>query len=156
MARRWLILSYFSGIDGMACAQHIDDRLSLLPERGITPLLLTGICGKARADRVTVQVPSVAPSGVRFELRHLRRRISPLKIAGPFLNLLLLPFYVLEKLLINLDSQWSWFPLAILRGRQLCRRYRPEIIYSTGGPASAHLAAAVIARRSRGCGIAGR
>jgi hypothetical protein len=149
MARRWLILSYFSGIDGMACAQHIDDRLSLLPGRGIAPLLLTGICGKGRDDMVTVQVPSVAPSGVRFELRHLRQRIAPLKIAAPFLNLLLLPFYILEKLLIDLDSQWSWFPLAILRGRRLCRTFRPEILYSTGGPASAHLAAAVLARRFR-------
>jgi hypothetical protein len=147
MARHWLILSYFSGIDGMACAQHIDDRLPLLQARGIIPILLTGVCGKARVDVPTVQAPSVAPSGVRFELRHLRRRIFTLKFAAPILNLLLLPFYVLEKLLIDLNSQWSWFPLAIVRGRQLCRKFRPEIIYSTGGPASAHLAAAVIARR---------
>jgi hypothetical protein len=150
MARSWLILSYFSGIDGMACAQHIDDRISPLRKRGIAPILLTGVCGNARTDVPTVQVPSVAPSGVRFELRHLRRRVPILKIAAPILNLVLLPFYLLEKLLLDLDSQWSWFPIAVLRGRELCRGYRPEIVYSTGGPSSAHLAAAIISRR---CGI---
>ncbi|WP_240732154.1 glycosyltransferase [Geobacter sp. FeAm09] len=63
------------------------------------------------------------------------------------LNLLILPLYLLEKLVIDLDSQWSWFPLAILQGGQMCSRHNPRLIYSTGGPASAHLAAAVIARR---------
>jgi hypothetical protein len=60
----------------------------------------------------------------------------------------LLPFYLLEKLLVDLDSQWSWFPLAAHRGYALCREARPELIYSTGGAASAHIAAGMIARRT--------
>ncbi|GFE62575.1 glycosyltransferase family 4 protein [Geobacter sp. AOG2] len=147
LAKQWLVLSYFAGIDGMACSQHIDDRLPLLRKQGIRPLLLTGICGKPLLDTTTVRVPSLGPSGIRFELRHLQRRMRWLKPVLGTLNLLLLPFYLLEKLLIDLDSQWSWFPLAIWSGSRLCYRHRPHVIYSTGGPASAHLAAAVIARR---------
>jgi hypothetical protein len=142
--RRWLILSYFSAIDGMACAQHIDDRLPYLAKRGVIPVMLTGICGGRCPERINVRVPSVAPSGLRFELRHLKRKNRYMKLLAPLLTLILLPCYLLEKLLIDLDSQWSWFPLAIFRGFFLCGEYRPELIYSTGGPASAHVAAAII------------
>jgi glycosyl transferase family 4 len=146
--RRWLIISYFSKIDGMACAQHIDDRLPYFESSGIMPIMLTGVCGERWPDRLQARVPSVAPSGIRFELRHLKRRYKLLRLIKPFIDVLLLPFYLLEKLFIDLDSQWSWFPMAIMRGYLLCRRYRPEVIYSTGGPASAHFAAAFISRWS--------
>lgn len=148
--RRWLIISYFSRIDGMACAQHIDDRMPFLKQKGITPVLLTGICGSRWPDLAQGRVPSLAPSGLRFELRHLRRCGRALRRVVPLLQLPLLPFYLLEKLLIDLDSQWSWFPLAIPAGVLLCRRFRPEVIYATGGAPSAHLAAAWI---SRICGV---
>lgn len=61
------------------------------------------------------------------------------------LTIAILPLYLIEKAIINLESEWSWFPLALLRGMLLCRRLRPEIVYSTGGPASAHLAAGLTA-----------
>ncbi|QVW34105.1 glycosyltransferase [Geobacter sulfurreducens] len=144
--RRWLILSYFSRIDGMACAQHIDDRLPYFEKNGISPVLLTSICGTCHEGVIQKRVPSVAPSGIRYELRHLRKRSAWVKMIAPLINVILLPFYLIEKLIIDLDSQWSWFPLAIMRGISLCRRYRPEVIYSTGGPASAHVAAALISR----------
>lgn len=144
--RRWLVISYFSKIDGMACAQHIDDRIPYLKEKGIVPVMLTGICGGRWPDLAQGMVPSAAPSGLRFELRHLRKRSKLWKVIGTLLQLPLLPFYLLEKAIIDLDSQWSWFPMAIVRGVLLCRRYRPEAIYATGGAPSAHLAAAWIAR----------
>ncbi len=149
--RRWLILSYFSGIDGMACAQHLDDRLPHLRRGGITPLLLTGVCGDKRDGMVHVRVPSVAPSGLRFEIRHVFRKsrlARPLRKALEAAALLpIYPFYFLEKLFADLDSQWSWFPLAAAAGDRLCAAHDPELLYSTGGPWSAHLAAALIARR---------
>lgn len=145
--KRWLILSYFSRKDGMACAQHIDDRIPYLTERGIAPIMLTSVCGGSwPKDILQARVPSLAPSGLRFELRHLRNRNRAVKWFVPLLLLPVLPFYLLEKAVIDLDSQWSWFPLAILRGVLFCRRQRPEAIYSTGGAPSAHLAAALIAR----------
>ena len=146
---RWLILSYFSRIDGMACAQHIDDRIPFFREHGITPVMLTSVCGDPWPDGVPqARVPSVAPSGLRFELRHLRRRGRLPKWLATLLLLPVLPFYVLEKAVFNLDSQWSWFPLAILRGVRLCREQTPRVIYATGGAPSAHLAAAWISRLS--------
>lgn len=145
--KRWLVLSYYTGIDGMACSQHIDDRFSLLRQRGIEPLLMTSVCGEIVPGMATFRVPSVGPSGIKAELRHLRRRKQMPEALCRLLTLLTLPFYFLEKAIIDLDSEWNWFPLAIIRGKNICRHYLPELIYSTGGPSSAHLAAAFIARR---------
>ncbi|OGQ00423.1 MAG: hypothetical protein A2Z40_04365 [Deltaproteobacteria bacterium RBG_19FT_COMBO_60_16] len=149
--RRWLILSYFSNIDGMACAQHLDDRISHLEQAGIRPVLLTGPCGVRWDTLPHARAPSVAPSGVRFEIRHFFRKMrfpDPWSKVLEFLALLpLYPFYLLEKIIADLDSQWSWFPLAAIRGYFLCRKHRPEILYSTGGPSSAPLAAGLFARR---------
>ena len=148
--RHWLILSYRSNIDGSACAQHIDDRLPFFEKKGIIPVLLTGPIGKRFRQRPHFRSWSVAPSGIRFELRHfLRKRFSKrwqFKTVETVLLLPVLPFYLLEKIIINLESEWSWFFLASIRGYFLCRRYRPEVIYSTGGTASAHVAARFISR----------
>lgn len=150
--RRWLILSYFSRIDGMACAQHIDDRIPLLRKAGIDPVFLSGPCGERWEEGRHAIARCVAPSGVRFEVRHFFRKRGlrgPLYKVLEFLLLLpVLPFLLLEKLLVDLDSQWSWFPLAARRGYALCRETGPELIYSTGGPASAHIAAGMIAHRT--------
>ncbi len=144
-SRRWIILSYFANIDGKAASQHLDDRFDHLKELGIEPVLLSSICGRRRPDISHTTVPSVAPSGVRFELRYLRRRNRFLKAALLPVYIAVLPFYFLEKIIINIDSQWSWFPSGFLSGLRICRKFRPEMIYSTGGPVSAHTAAALLA-----------
>lgn len=151
MAQRyWLILSYRANIDGSACAQHIDDRLPYLARQGITPVLLTGPVGGSFQRWPHFRSFSIAPSGIRFELRHALRKRLPkrwqFKLAETLLLLPVFPFYLLEKLIINLESEWSWFFGATLRGSILCRRYRPEVIYSTGGTAAAHVAAGILRR----------
>jgi hypothetical protein len=62
--------------------------------------------------------------------------------------LLLLPFYLLERLCIHLESQWSWFYPAYRRGLKVIRARRPAVIYSTGGANSAHLAGYLLARKT--------
>jgi glycosyltransferase involved in cell wall biosynthesis len=141
----WIIFSYFFNIDGKASSQHIDDRVPHLVSLGAKPCILSSICGERRKDLLHYRVPSVAPSGVRFELRYLKRRNRLSRLALVPLTVAVLPLYCIEKAIINLESEWSWFPLALLRGLLLCRRLRPEVVYSTGGPASAHLAAGLVA-----------
>jgi O-antigen ligase len=147
--RYWLILSYRVNVPGSACSQHIDDRLPLLEQAGITPLLLSGPIGGRFKGRRHYQTWSIAPSGMRFELRHFLRRHLPRQWQFNLAEVLLfplLPFYLLEKMLINLESEWSWFVGATVRGFFLQQRYRPEVLYSTGGSASAHLVALMLHR----------
>ena len=148
----WLILSYRAHIDGSACSQHIDDRLPFLEQEGIRPILLTGPVGERSRRYPHYRTWSLAPSGIRFELRHflrkhLRKRWQ-FKLVETIVLLPVFPFYLLEKIVINLESEWSWFVTAAVRGLLLRRRYRIEVIYSTGGSASAHVAALLINRFS--------
>ena len=146
--RCWLILSYRANIQGSACSQHLDDRLPWFREQGIEPVLLTGPVGETSTSWIHFKTHSLAPSGIRFEVRHfLRRHLVKkwqFKIVETILLLPVFPLYLLEKILINLESEWSWWFLASLRGFVLCRRLHPEVIYSTGGSASAHVAALLI------------
>jgi glycosyltransferase involved in cell wall biosynthesis len=142
----WIIFSYFFNIDAKASSQHIDDRIPHLISLGVRPFVVSSICAERSTDVTNYRVPSVAPSGMRFELRYLKRRNKFFRFAAIPLLILILPLYLLEKAIINLESEWSWFPLAFLRGLLLCRKIQPALIYSTGGPPSAHLAAGLLAR----------
>jgi glycosyltransferase involved in cell wall biosynthesis len=150
VGRCWLILSYRTNIPGSAAAQHIDDRLPLLQQAGITPIILSGPVGQRVQGYRHYRAWSLAPSGIRFELRHfLRHRLQrrwQFKLVETLLLLPVYPFYLLEKILINLESEWSWFAGATLHGLWLQFRYRPEVLYSTGGSASAHVAALILKR----------
>jgi glycosyltransferase involved in cell wall biosynthesis len=146
---RWIIFSYFFNLDAKASSQHIDDRIPHLASLGIKPAVISSICAERSRDIAHYRVPSVAPSGVRFELRYLKRRNKAFKFAALPLLIIILPLYLIEKVIVNLESEWSWFPLAFLRGLMLYRKRHPELIYSTGGPPSAHLAAGLLARRAK-------
>ncbi len=59
----------------------------------------------------------------------------------------LLPFYAMERLCFKIDPTWYWTILPVPAGIRICRRHNIKCIYSTGGPAVAHLAAWLISSR---------
>lgn len=148
--KTWLILSYMTNMDANACSQHIDDKLSPLMDQGVTPVLLSGTGQKKHTSFPHKTALSIAPSGLRYELRsflrlHCTSKLSFKLFETPLL-IPILPFYLIEKIILDLESEWSWFIRAGQKGIQLCKKHQPELIYSTGGPASAHLAAHRIAK----------
>ncbi len=154
----WLILSYRANVPNSACSQHIDDRLPYFQAQGIEPVLLTGPVGEQYEEGIHIRTHSLAPSGIRFELRHfLRKHLHKryqFKLVETLLLLPVFPFYLLEKIIINLESEWSWWFMASIRGFFLCRQLEPEVIYSTGGSASAHLAALLLKKWTGVCWLA--
>ncbi len=150
----WLILSYRANIPGSACSQHIDDRLPFFRQQGVEPILLSGPVGNPSKEWIHHRTLSLAPSGIRFELRHLLRKHLHKRWQFKFVETIcmvpIFPFYLLEKIIINMESEWSWCFLASLRGVILCQQLQPDVVYSTGGSASAHVAALLI-KRWTGC-----
>lgn len=148
----WLIISYFSGIDSLACSHHIDDRLGCLQDQGIEPILLSSLCAPHRSDIQCYRIPSLAPSGLTYEIRYLSKRIfgdNPKKrILQLPASILLLPWYGLESLLLHFECTWSWYLTAGRFAEHIARKHDIEIIYSTGGAASAHLAGLKCAQRT--------
>jgi hypothetical protein len=96
------------------------------------------------------QLWPAGPAGLRFELRHvLRRRFGSGVLYRALMilaSLLLLPGILVEKLLRPVESSWSWWLSAYLKGRALARRQPFDLIYSTGGAFAAHLAGRALKR----------
>lgn len=148
--QHWLILSHCFNMDGRAASQTITDKLPYLEAAGIEPIILSGVSGDRDKKYHHVQLLPWGPSGLRFDLRHVIAsyfgRGYLYRILGLVMSLLLAPFIVLERVLLGLQSQWSWAIPATLRSLWLIYRYRPSVLYSTGGAYSAHLSADWIKR----------
>ena len=151
MKQDWLVLSHGFNMDGRAASQTITDKIPHLLARGINPIVLSAVTGKRDEIVEHHQLLPVSPAGLRFDLRYILRRHlkskPAYKLAVGLMTLLMLPFYVLEKLFIRLEPQWSWFVTAYIAGARIIRKRQPEVIYSTGGANSAHLAGYLLARR---------
>ena len=148
--QRWLVLSHAFNMDGRAASQTITDKLPHLEREGIELVVLSGVSGRKDAHYEHYQLWPAGPAGIRFELRHvLRKRLGsglPYRTVMLPVSLLLLPFMLLEKLLRPVESSWSWWLCAYLKGLWLTRRRKFDLIYSTGGAFAAHVAAAALKR----------
>lgn len=147
----WLLLSHAFNMDGRAASHTITDKIPHLLALGVEPIVLSAVTGGRDEIVEHHQLLPVSPVGLRFDLRFiLRRHISSrpgYKAAVGLMTLLILPFYLLEKLFIRLEPQWSWFVTAYFVGARVIRGRRPVLIYSTGGANSAHLAGYLLAKR---------
>lgn len=147
----WLILSHAFNMDGRAASQTITDKIPHLLKLGIEPVVISGILGER--DKVVEhhQVWPALPVGLRFDLRHyLKRRIASrilYRLAMTTISVLLLPFYLIEKLLMPIETSWSWAITAYLASARIIRSRSPALVYTTGGAYSAHLAGYWLSRR---------
>ncbi len=143
--RQWLILSHGFNMDGRAASLTITDKIPYLMEAGIQPVVLSAVTG-VQDDRFHhEQLWPWGPSGFRFDLRHrltIRwgKKTWRYRWTTGLVGLFLTPLIILERVLLGLQSQWSWMPAAVWRGVRLVRKERPELIYTTGGAYSAHWA----------------
>ena len=147
----WLVLSHGFNMDGRAASQTITDKIPHLLNLGIEPIVVSAITGKKDTVIEHHQVLPAGPVALRFDLRHyLKQRIASrfiYRIAMTLITLLLLPFYLIEKIFIRIETHWSWAITAYITGARIIRKRKPSIIYSTGGAYSAHLAGYWLARR---------
>jgi len=146
----WLILSHCFNMDGRAASITITDKLPYLEAAGIEPIILSGISGERDKKYLHYQLLPWGPSGLRFDVRHVLAthfgRGLRYRILWMIMSLILAPFILIARPLLGWQNQWSWAIPATLRSLWIIYRYRPAILYSTGGAYSAHLAGAWIQR----------
>ncbi|PIE56581.1 MAG: hypothetical protein CSA34_02900 [Desulfobulbus propionicus] len=148
----WLIFAYFFNNDGKAASQTITDRLPLLLEAGVKPTVLSGPTGKRAYAFPHHRVFSPMPSGLRYELRFIMKRWEVALWLKETLRtvvsvVLLLP-YLAERMVVHLDTHWSWSISGFFRGLYCLVARRPQLLYSTAGPSSTHVAAYFLHRIS--------
>ncbi len=147
----WLILSHGFNMDGRAASQTITDKIPHLLDLGIEPIVISAITGKKDKVIEHHQVLPAGPVALRFDLRHyLKQRISSrflYRVAMTLISLVLLPFILIEKLFIRIETHWSWAITAYFTAARIIRKRKPVLVYSTGGAYTAHLAAYWLKRR---------
>lgn len=151
VAGEWLVLAHAFNMDGRAASQTLTDKIPHLRAAGVRPIVLSAVTGTRDRQIEHHQLLPWSPVGLRFDLRHvLRRKVRSRPAYNAILgtiSLVLAPFYLLEKLFVRLEAQWSWFMPAYRRGARIIRERRPVLIYSTGGANSAHWAGYRLAQR---------
>lgn len=143
--QRWLVLAHAFNMDGRAASQTITDKLPHLRRAGIEVVVLSGVSGTKDTVVEHHQLWPAGPAGLRFELRHvLRKRLGKgfmYRAVMLLASIFLLPGMFIEKLFRPVESSWSWWLSAYLKGRALARQQPFDLIYSTGGAFAAHVAA---------------
>lgn len=140
---RWFILAHSFNADGVAASQTITDRLPYFTKRGIDFVVLSAPTGIKTTQFPHYQVMSPSPAGVRYEMRFVIKNNVKNKIMRNILKgistIVCLPFYLLEKIFLQLESQWSWFLSASIKGCFIINKHHPSLLYSTAGPSATHL-----------------
>jgi len=147
----WLILAHAFNMDGRAASHTITDKIPHLRALGVRPIVVSAVTGRRDAALEHHQVLPLGPAALRFDLRHVLRRSlghgALYNVVLGAISLVLLPFYLLEKIFVRRETHWSWGLAAYRRGARIIRERRPAVVYSTGGANSAHWAADRLARR---------
>lgn len=142
--KRWLILSHGFNMDGRAASQTITDKIPYLLDVGIKPIVFSAITGIKDQRFPHRQFLAWGPAAFRFDFRHWIAnqygRGLLYKVLTRTVSILLAPLIALEKLFLGYSSQWSWAIPAFIHGRKLIRLGQVDLVYSTGGAWSAHLA----------------
>lgn len=148
--QRWLVIAHAFNMDGRAASQTITDKLPHLRDAGIEIVVLSGVSGVHDSQFEHYQLWPAGPAGLRFELRHvLRRRLGHgirYRLVMTLASLFLWPGMLVEKLLRPVESSWSWWLSAYLKGRVLARQKPFDLVYSSGGAFAAHLAGRALKR----------
>jgi len=141
---RWLILSHGFNMDGRAASQTITDKIPYLLEAGIEPTVFSAITGIKDLRFPHKQFLAWGPAAFRFDFRHwISNQYGRgwfYKISTGLVSLLLTPFIAIEKFFLGYSSQWSWAMPAFIHGLKLIRSKKVDLVFSTGGAWSAHLA----------------
>ena len=131
-------------MDGRASSQTITDKIPYFLEVGVKPIVLSAITGAKDARFTHRQFLAWGPAAFRFDFRHWIAnqygRGFVYKLLTRTVSVLLAPFIGLERLFLGYSSQWSWAMPAFMHGWRLIRKGKVDLIFSTGGAWSAHLA----------------
>ncbi len=142
--RRWLILSHGFNMDGRAASLTVTDKIAHLIARGVEPAVFSAVTGTQDAQIEHHRLLPWGPSALRFDLRHLIAlhlgRGAAYRALVLLATLVLAPFMAVERVALGLRNQWSWALAAFVHGAWRLRRGDIELVYSSGGAYSAHLA----------------
>lgn len=155
-----VVISYDSGQDGSVTCEWLSDKLTSFAcmEFDVTLVTNFGSPSSTAPGLRVVRIPSISARDLGQEIFRRKTlwkdysRKSLASMGTVFLKgLLWLPGLLFDKVFRSLagshsDGKWSWILFAVPALILQVAFLRPWVVFSTGGPSSAHLAAAVVRR----------
>lgn len=155
--QRILIVSYYACMPGACQAEWLDDKVDSLIKAGHMVALVTATCAQRYGDPRVVhwRVPSISRVDFRDELDRIRKRGERVPARVHLMWPAVLTLGVLADWLQHLvtggvgEGRWSWTLTSTVGVLGMVARIHPDMILTTGGPASAHLAGVAAAWLTR-------
>ena len=145
--KKILVISHMANIPGCCQAEWIDDRIYELLKKKYKITVISGShCFKYKEQIKHYRVPSVLPYEAKAELNEIEAMNIDIK-SRPFTMMYLKLMKQVSKFLeifnISLfkgEGRWFWMFSSLFMGIWVMPFKKYDLLYTTGGPASAHLA----------------
>lgn len=157
MNKKILFISYYSNLPGACQAEWADDKVHSLLQGGSQIELVTSLCSDLRSLGIrSWRVPSISLHDFQDEKARLKNQLklrmpSSVWLIVPIIYTIGVAFDFILKLTTKGvgEGRWSWSLPAAFVCFVICLIRRPDVILSTGGPASAHLAGIFVSKLLR-------
>jgi len=151
--KKILVISHMANIPGCCQAEWVDDRIYEFLKRDYKIIVISGShCFKYKSEVEHYRVPSILPYEAKAELNEIESMdidIASRPYTILYLRLMRSISKFLDKLKISLfkgEGRWFWMFSSLAMGLKIMPFKKYEFIYSTGGPASAHLSGIILSK----------
>ena len=147
-----LLISYYSTLNKGVMSNWVQDKLNILCEFNKVTLITSITNPKIyKFNLQIIRVPSISPIRFIHELKSINSLVQKLKyivLYGPIIFSIGFIYLFFERVILRREGGgiWSFTPIATLVSYYLLVVKKIKIVYSTGGPASAHLVNVIISK----------
>lgn len=152
------VITYFYGTKGCCPAEWADDKVDAISKMDKKVILLTSIFSKKSENENVIhyRVPSLSIQDLKHELAEVKNEgmnvpYLQLCVFFPFIITIGFGLDIFQKIFTsgNGGGKWSWTLSASIYALYLAIRYNCKQIFTTGGPASSHLAGVFVSKLTR-------
>ena len=151
--KNMLVISHMANIPGCCQAEWVDDRIYELIKREYNISVISAThCFKYGNQIKHYRVPSILPFEAKGEINEIESMnidIESRPFTIKYLRFMRSVSKSLDKLNFSLfkgEGRWFWMFSSLFIGLRIMPFQKYELIYSTGGPASAHLAGIILSK----------
>ena len=150
-----LFLTYYASLPGACQAEYADDRIEALTSSGYEIILLSSVSSFFNKTVIHhCRVSSISREDSRQEDRCCKSHGIEYVTSFMMRSIAVTLGYLcdlMQKLLVGGvgEGRWGWLPSSLMAGIYLAKKYSPDLIIASGGPASALLSGVLIGKVAR-------
>ena len=152
--KKILIISYYAGIPGACQSEWLDDKIDSLIKGGNTVEVVSGPFAKLKIGNEIKhsRVASISFKDFNEERGYMTKFVGYVSRWYALMWPLVLTFGVISDLLSIAvtrgigEGRWSWILSSVIPSLWRAMIFRPDVILTTGGPASAHIVGILVSK----------